>query len=460
MKKISAILLIIVTQALLSLHALGANPPPFKNPDGSTKWQHIANFSASIFIILLLIVALMLWFANRRATRSNRELTDIKNTLEERVARRTASLEEASAQLQSREAYIASIVNSMPLMLMGLNSKLEITQWNRMAETITGRPIASILGQKIWQAYPAITLTQEQLEQVLATGETLTFKHSQRGQYYFDITVYALKDKNDGGLVILVNDVTKQIKAENKLAERDKLSAMGELTSAMAYDINLPLQSIMTSLHNAEQQLRARELGVTKDEILGALSIFQESGSQASRIIDNLLALANSHREKKQPAELPQIMDQSIELAASLFTDAEGLSFEKISISRDYSANIPAVPCVVSELQQVFLRLLRQAFHALNHHVVASPAIKIQIGDFYGSPWIKVQHNGIALSAAQQQDIFEPYFALAASPDGCPAEQRMSYSFFIVTEHHQGQMAVTSSPEAGTCFNIQLPALN
>jgi hypothetical protein len=39
----------------------------------------------------------------------------------------------------------------------------------------------------------------------------------------------------------------------------------------------------------------------------------------------------------------------------------------------------------------------------------------------------------------------------------CPVEHRLSYSYFIITDHHHGQMAVTSDENFGTTFNIQLP---
>ena len=111
----------------------------------------------------------------------------------------------------------------------------------RLTETSTGRPIASVLGKNLWEAYPAITLTPDQVAEVLRSKKTVTIKHSQRDQYYFDITIYALTDKGETGVVILVDDITKQMKAENKVAERDKISSMGELASAMAYDINFTL---------------------------------------------------------------------------------------------------------------------------------------------------------------------------------------------------------------------------
>jgi PAS domain-containing protein len=122
----------------------------FRNPDGSTKWQYVANTSAGILIITLIIVLAFLFRAHMRAVRTNRALTDMKATLEERVAQRTAVLQETTKELQNREAYIAGIVDSMPVMLIGLNQKMEVTQWNAMAESITGRPIADVLGLNLW----------------------------------------------------------------------------------------------------------------------------------------------------------------------------------------------------------------------------------------------------------------------------------------------------------------------
>jgi PAS domain S-box-containing protein len=456
MKNIVALLLLnLVLQSNLVLAA-----PLFKNPDGTTKWQHIANFSSSVLILTLLIVAIFLFFANRRAARSNRELTEIKATLEDRVERRTASLLKTTEQLQNREAYITSILDSMPLMLIGLSQTMEITQWNRVAESITGRPIADVLGKNLWEAYPAITLTPEQVKEVLTQKETLNIKHSQRGQYHFDFTLYALKDKSETGIVILVDDITKQVKAENKLAERDKMSAMGELASAMAFDIHSPLESILSTVKGAQTQLTSTVLTPDKEILLEALKTAQDSGQQATAIVQNLLTLASSHNDRKEFVDLSLTMEQSIELAKRLFANASGFRFENIQIERKYNAPLPKVPCISSELEQVFVRLLRHAFYALsegNSDAKVVPAIQIELGEFYDSLWIKLQHKGKVLAEVEQQDIFQPFFSVTNDIPACPVEQRLSYSYYIITDHHQGQMAVTSDQDSGTIFHIQLP---
>ncbi len=431
----------------------------FREQDGSTNWQYVANTSASLLILILLVVLVFLIRAHLRAKRSNQALTEIKETLEERVTRRTEVLQQTAEQLRQREAYIASIVNSMPVMLIGLNEQLQVTQWNRTAEDITGRPFEDVKGMDLWKAYPAITLSEDQVRDVLVSGETGHLKHTQQGQYSFDITLYRLRDHDDTGVVILVSDITRQVNAENSVAERDKLSALGELASAMAYDISLPVNSISRHAASARHQIEASDPGAVQESLLEEVNVVGSSARQASAIVGNLLNLARSHHDTKQRSDVPAIMDRSIALASELFIDADSLAFSDIAIERQYAASLPQVSCFPDELAQVFTRLLRSAFYALKDRKEGpgDPRIRIVIERFVESLWIRVEHNGTCLSPSAQVEIFEPYF-LSSEQDGrYPVEHRLSYPHFIITDHHGGHLAVTSDEQLGTCFNIQLP---
>ena len=452
-------LLALLTLMGISLQAHADIFAVFRYEDGSTNWQYIANTSASLLIIILLVVLGFLIRAHLRARRSNRALTEIKATLEERVAQRTQVLQETAEQLRKREAYIASIVNSMPVMLAGINDQLQVTQWNKTAEEFTGRPYADVVGENLWKAYPGVTLTEEQVQSVLDSGETLHLKHTQRGQYTYDITLYRLKHNDETVIVILISDVTKQVNAENKVAERDKLSALGELASAMAFDISRPIDTILQRVDRSRERLDASELGEVKTFLLTEVDVVGQSARQANAIAQNLLDLSRGHRDVKQPSSIPLIMDRSIALAAELLIHLDGLAFKDVDIRRDYADDLPEVACYPNELQQVFMRVLRSAFYAVKPDADndgVAPLIKVGIGKFFDSVWIKIEHRGQVLSEQAQLCIFEPFFASAAGADECPVEQRLSYPYFIVTEHHRGHMSVTSDEELGTTFNIQL----
>lgn len=432
----------------------------FRYDDGSTRWQYIANFSVSVLVIILSVVLGFLIRAHRRTIQSNHELTALKASLEERVKVRTANLLETTLHLAEREAYIKSVVDSMPVMLVGLNHELQITQWNRMAETVTGRPIDDVLGQNLWQAYPGITITPAQAKEVIEQKATLRLKHSQPGQYSFDITLYPIMAEQSVGIVILINDVTKQAHAETKASERDKVSSLGELASAMAFDIRMPLKTISSCLLTAQAQLGDRDIADIRHALISALKVAQHSEQQATAIVNNLLDVTNSHQQEKIPSQIHPLMNRSLELANNLFADSQGLSFGRIQINRKIDINLPAIQCYPAELSQVFVRLLRSAFYSLNAKSWDTgevPTIDIEISEFYESIWIKIHHNGKCLSADEQLDIFQPFYSLNNFSLTYPAEQRLSYSYFIITNHHQGQMSVTSVEEHGTSFNIKLP---
>ena len=468
---------------LLVSHPLYAGfSSPFKDADGNTNWQHLANWSSGILILLLSITAITLFFSRREAHKSNRALETIRRELEQRVQERTATLDESNhllkntnqllegeitqhrgttARLRSSEAYISEILSSMPLMLIGLNQAGEITQWNRLAEEITGIQSDQALGKNLWKTYPAITVTQSTIAQAQKENKSITIKHSQRGQYHFDITVYPLQDQIETGVVILVDDVTEHILSANMLIQRDKMSSMGELASTMAHDINSPLQGILLDLKRGLDELETAPFETDKkwSPIKDLLTDAGNEGQQALAIINNLLDFSQSRGGEQRMADVIEIIEHTLILANDVLSVPSGLRFRDIVIERHYDKDLPNIPCFVSELQQVFLSLFRHACHALGqaqkeNHI---PTIKIQVIECYEALWIKVQHNGVGISYEEQQFIFEPFFTNRVSEEDYDAGKRLSFSHFIITEQHRGELAVTSDLTVGTTFHIQLP---
>ncbi|TVZ38160.1 PAS domain S-box-containing protein [Alteromonadaceae bacterium 2753L.S.0a.02] len=448
----------------------------FKDEDGHTKWQHVANFSGGLLITLLTITLIFLALSYRNTWRANRELKEIKKNLEIRVQERTANLATANQALEAEigehkatthrlrtsQAYIKSILDSMPLMLIGLNKELEITQWNTSAEKITGAKNDQVLGKNLWDAYPTITLTPEQVREVLETGASRAIQHSQRGQYYFDITLYALQGNDEVGLVILLDDVTKRVKAENRMIELDKMASMGELAATMAQDIDTPLQKISGSLSRMYDFARSEEMRSVApekcEELTQCLESALESSDYASAIVNNLDEFATHQGGNPQQVKIPDILEHTIATACKVISEPNGLKFRDIPISRNIQNNLSLVPCKIAELQQVFLGIFRHACHALGRCERADfqPKISIEVNEFYDAIWIKINHNGVGLSPEEQINIFEPYFLNAPENNGSLGTNRLSFAYFSVTEHHHGQMAVTSDVEVGTTFHVQL----
>jgi PAS domain S-box-containing protein len=390
---------------------------------------------------------------------SNRLLQEANTLLEGEIAHH----KETAELLRSSEAYIKNILESMPLMLVGLNKDMQITQWNKRAEENTGIGSADAVGRNLWDAYPLITVSPDQVTQVFQEQKPIVIKQSQRGQFYYDITIYPLYDHIETGLVILVDDVTHRTMAENMLIQRDKLSAMGELASTMAHDIDIPLQAILQDVQRIQSLLPApqnadSEQAKQVSSLRRLLTDAEENGRQASGTVANLLSFAHSHEDIKQQVDIPEVVDHSIDVAKDIISGPSGLKFRDVEIEKHYEDNLPTVPGYVSELQQVFLSLFRHACHALGKVDRADfkPMVRVEVSECYDALWIKVQHNGLGLTSDEQQDIFEPYFQNTSDASNVEAAKRLSFSYFIITDHHRGQMAVTSDVNVGTTFHIQL----
>lgn len=471
----------LLTMLLISLQSLASITEYFREDDGHTNWQYVANWSSGILIILLSTTVITLFFSRRQAHQANKALEAIRQDLEQRVKDRTATLDESnrllqeanqllqgeisqhretSNRLRASESYIRDILSSMPLMLIGLTEGGTITQWNRRAEEITGIPATKALGSNLWQAYPTITLSQGQVKQALEQKKPLTIKHSQRGQYHFDITIYPLREQAETGVVILIDDVTQHILAANMLIQRDKMSSLGELAATMAHDINPPLQQILEDVQSIK--VRLLKLGDPSQvtDIIEQIEEADQQGKRASAIIQNLLDFARTRGGERHPANIIDIIESSLQLANDVLSVPSGLRFRDITIERHYSQRLPQVPCYAAELQQVFLSLFRHACHALGqvHKAGHTPIVRLQVMVCYDMLWIKVQHNGVGISYEEQQYIFEPFFThTPGKAEDYDAGKRLSFSHFIITEQHQGQLAVTSDLNVGTTFHIQLP---
>jgi len=482
----NTLLLVILTLQSSPALALTAITDLFKDENGVRNWQHLANVTGSTLLILLLIVTVYLFIARRKAYKANLELTAIRNELEKRVQERTATLKQSNQlllesnrrledeiskhiitaeQLRYSESYIKDILTSMPLMLVGLDKDGLVTHWNKQVEDVSGISADEALGKTLWQAYPQSTVRPEHVQQAIEENRIIHLKQSLRSLYHFDVTIYPLQGQKSG-VVIMVDDVSKQAAAEKMLIHNDKMSFMSELASTMAHDINLPLQAMKMDLRRFQRTISGAskpQLVSDSDQAQQLNTIFVDMSARADQvatIINNLLAFARSQNGEKQMADIVDVMENTISLANEVIAITDELPFNQITLERKFEKNLPLIPCYITELQQVFLSLFRHACHALTlkkEAVDFEPTIKIILTESYDNLWIKIQHNGPGLTSEEQMNLFEPFFTGKSSAEDFDAGQRLSFSYYIVTEQHQGHMAVTSDVELGSTIHIQLP---
>lgn len=114
-------------------------------------------------------------------------------------------------------------------------------------------------------------------------------------------------------------------------------------------------------------------------------------------------------------------------------------------------------PCTETEIEQVFLNILRNAAQAMAEAVppIENPHVAIRALRLAKRARIEIEDNGPGMEPEISRRIFEPFFT--TKPPGQGTGLGLSVSYFIVTKGHGGTMEVESVPGRGTRFIIELP---
>lgn len=389
--------------------------------------------------------------------------------------------EQTSVSLKTTKEYIDNILNSMPSMLISLDSNLAITQWNNRAEELTGIPSHNAVGKPVFDVAADLRPLEENIRNTIARNEIYLQPRQPRagagGMVYEDIAVYPLVSRYVEGAVIRVDDVTEHVKMEQMVVQSEKMMSVGGLAAGMAHEINNPLAGMM---QNAQVVLRrinedipasiaeAESAGTTLETIrrfmvnrgiTRQLESIHHAGIRASQIVQNMLSFSRKDYAGKSLHTISEILDLTLELAKSDYDLKKQYDFKTIEIDKAYEPGLPQVSCEASKIQQVFFNILKNCAEAMQDRDPNSsrePA-KIKLRVFHKDPdvIVEIADNGPGMDEAVRKRIFEPFFT--TKPVGKGTGLGLSVSYFIITDNHRGKMNVVSEAGKGSRFIIHLP---
>lgn len=384
----------------------------------------------------------------------------------------------AEDELRRLQNYLANVINSMPSVLIGVDLDGRVIQWNMQAEHETGLSFAKAQTQPLEKVFPQLGIALEGIKNAIRERRVITDPKRQcirEGETRFeDITIFPLVTNGIEGAVIRVDDVTERVRLEEMMIQSEKMLSVGGLAAGMAHEINNPLAGILQNTEVLTNRLygdipanhaAAKAAGITMIDIgrylemrkLGdMLGNIRSSGNRAATIVKNMLSFARKSEHTTSSHDLCQLLDQTVSLAQSDYDMKTHYDFRKIEVTREYDVNMPPLPCEGSKLQQVFLNILKNGAEAMAAgQNWDQPKFTLRIKD--DEDWIRVEieDNGPGMEASTQRRAFEPFFT--TKPIGKGTGLGLSVSYFIITEHHGGKMAVELAEGGGTRFIIHLP---
>lgn len=374
--------------------------------------------------------------------------------------------------------YLKNIVDSMPSVLVGVDAQQRVTQWNREAEKITGVPQEQALGATLAHVLPQLDRQVEIVRRALqdntaqvAEKVRLTVEDEMR---YFDIMVYPLVVPGVEGAVVRLDDVTARVRMEDMMVQTEKMMSIGGLAAGMAHEINNPVGGMIQSVQNIVRrlsvdlpdnraaaaacgtELEAVNAYLEQRDIIRFLNGIRESGIRTSEVITNMLNFSRNSDSRKLPVDMAELLDKTIELAAHDYDLKKKYDFRRIEIVRDFSAALPEVPCVATQIEQVLLNLLRNAAQAMAQAPGPQPPqITLNLHVVAGFLNIGVSDTGPGIEKKARHRVFEPFYT--TKDVGVGTGLGLSVAYFIIVNNHQGTMSVESRAGQGATFLVRLP---
>ena len=248
-------------------------------------------------------------------------------------------------------------------------------------------------------------------------------------------------------------DITDQKAAEadlelqrQEVAHLMRVTALGELSGAIAHEVNQPLTAILSNAQAALYLLTPESPNFT--EIHDALEDIVHEDSRASEVIQRLRGLLKKGESKFEPVDLNQLIDSTITLLRHQLID------RRVVVETDLTDSLPVVLGDPVQLQQVLLNLILNAVDAmastpdgLRRIQICSRATKARTIEIY------LKDNGPGIEATDRKRVFVPFYTTKDHGLGLG----LSICSTII-EKHGGSIDLRNDDSGGAVAEISLPA--
>jgi two-component system NtrC family sensor kinase len=351
----------------------------------------------------------------------------------------------AQETLARSEARYRHLVESASDAIVTLDANGRFTTVNHAAENISGYKREELVGQWFAPMLPDDDLPKAlaHFQQALA-GETGLFEsqfYRKDGEVRTISITYSTPQK-DEEVLCLIRDVTDQKMLQEQLIQSEKMSAIGQLVSGVAHELNNPLAGI-----SAFAQLLLAEKRFPPDQRTAAETIYSEA-RRASRIVQNLLTFARQHKAEKVPTAINQVLDDTLELRGY------ELRVRGIDVRREYDESLSDTMADAHQLQQVFLNLITNAEQAMEQRDGHHHRLTVRTRRSGESIRIEIEDTGAGIPPNLIERIFNPFFT--TKPTGSGTGLGLSISLGIVREH-EGRIWAENPPQTGARFVVEIP---
>lgn len=237
-----------------------------------------------------------------------------------------------------------------------------------------------------------------------------------------------------------------------QLIHEQKMATLGRLAASVGHEVNNPLTVLSMNVSRAILKYR-KEPGLKVAEILDLFHKMEQNIGRIKAVVNTLTGLLKkSEKGKFEPLSLKLILEETLPLV-QFQTYLENPN--ETDVEFDIPASVPLIRGDLERLQEVFLNLFINAFHALAGRTLRKINVTARLGE--GNPKmvaVDFNDNGCGMNEEVQKKIFNYGFTTKGPGRGSGMGL---YMCKYIVELHGGKIKVRSQPGFGTTFSLTLP---
>jgi PAS domain S-box-containing protein len=295
-------------------------------------------------------------------------------------------------------------------------------------------------------------IAAQRIRELLRTGQApdTPFEYRSRSLDGRDLTVEikSIRIDFDGGPAVLAfaRDVTYRKALEGRVAQAERLSALGVLSAGVAHEINNPLAYVLLNLEFIGQAMLGLPESAERATLLRRVQDAQHGAERVATIVRDLRTFARDDASSRGPVSLEKTLEAAVSMAS-----AEIEKRARVVRRYDVVASVLGNP---ARLEQVFVNLLTNAVQSLPEGGPEKNVVTLTIFEDEHTVYVGVSDTGSGMSEDVKRQIFDPFFT--TKPPGVGTGLGLPICQGIVRAHG-GSIDVASTPGQGSTFTVTMP---
>jgi two-component system, LuxR family, sensor kinase FixL len=363
----------------------------------------------------------------------------------------------------ARETHMKLILDTIPDAMIVIDERGAMRSFSAAAERLFGYNAAEVLGKNVKMLMPAPHRESHDayLDRYTATGEwrvigigrVVVGERKDGSTFPLELSVGEMQTGQQRYFTGFIRDLTERQKTEARLQELQaelvhvsRLTAMGEMASALAHELNQPLSAIANDMKGSRRLLED-----SSDErvavLRGAMDKAAEQALRAGQVIRRLRDFVARGESERRVEDVKKLVEEASALALV------GAKDKGVRVRFEFDPRAVFVLADKVQIQQVLLNLMRNAIEAMEdcerrELAVATASAPDDMVE------ISVTDTGAGISPEINAQLFQPFITTKRHGMGVG----LSISRTIV-EAHGGSIAPRPNPKGGTVFSFTLPAV-